>query len=211
MIRLDTVVLAATAIVVVSWLSFVVIMVLRPTPAAPTSIADTRVLHRNRRDRRSLIGIALQGVAYAIVWAPPQWGLARILERIQNSMWGPLTAVWLALIAAFMVAGVALARAAIGALGKQWTLVAQTAEGHRLVTTGPYARVRHPIYTAMLLLLLGTGLAMSSLQRLLLSVIIFAIGTAQRVKLEEELLDRRHGGEFQAYRTRVPAVVPRMP
>jgi protein-S-isoprenylcysteine O-methyltransferase Ste14 len=82
--------------------------------------------------------------------------------------------------------------------------------GHNLVTSGPYARVRHPIYTAMLLLLIGTGLAMSSLPRLVVALIVFAIGTTQRVRIEEQLLENSHGEEFRAYRERVPAVVPRL-
>src|SRR5258705_3099981 len=138
MIRIDTVVLTATAVVVMSWLSFIVIMITRPNPPRASGV-DAPAGSKLRRDRRSMVGIALQGLAYAIVWSPPPWGLARILERAQSSMWGPFTAIWLAIVAALMVAGVALARVAIHALGKQWTLVAQTREGHDLVTAGPYA------------------------------------------------------------------------
>ncbi len=50
---------------------------------------------------------------------------------------------------------------AVRTLGKQWSLVARLTDEHELVTSGPYGIVRHPIYTAMLGLLLATGVALS--------------------------------------------------
>ncbi|HEU4993816.1 MAG TPA: isoprenylcysteine carboxylmethyltransferase family protein [Gemmatimonadaceae bacterium] len=197
----------ATTIVVLSWVAFTIVMGRRPRPPASPPAAGAPLA---KRDRRSVIGIALQFVALAIVWSPPRYGIARVIERAQGASHGLLLAVWLGVIAAFMVAGVALARAAILTLGKQWTLVATVASDHALVTSGPYARVRHPIYSALLLLLLGTGLAMSGWLQIVLGVVSFSIGTAQRVRLEERLLAETHGAEFQAYRTTVPAVLPRL-
>lgn len=196
-------VILATAIVVLAWMAFVVVMLTRRKPPAPAD--DQSPL----RDRRSMIGIGLQGLAYALVWSPPRYGIARTLDVVQGWPYFLLSAAWLGVIAALMVAGVALARSAINTLGKQWTLVATVASNHALVTSGPYARVRHPIYTAMLLLLIGTGLAMTGWLRLAIAIVVFAIGTAQRVRLEEQLLAESHASEFQAYRASVPAVVPR--
>lgn len=201
----------ATAIVVIAWFSFAIVMLRRPkppesvvSPSAPATLTRTR-------DRRSMIGIALQGVAYAVVWSLPRFGFARMIVETQHGTWGPLSAIWLAIIAALMVSGVALARSAIYTLGKQWTVVATVGQGHSLVTSGPYARVRHPIYTAMLFLLIGTGLAMSGALQLSVALVVFSLGTAVRVRIEERLLEATHGAEFQAYRRRVPAVIPRRP
>jgi protein-S-isoprenylcysteine O-methyltransferase Ste14 len=202
MIRLNTVLLTAIAIVVASWLGFVVVMLRRPKApgAAPTE---------RKRDSRSMLGIGLQGLAYAIVWTPPRFGFARAVGAM-NSEWTPLVIAWLLIIAMLMISGVAIARSAIYTLGAQWTLVAQAAKGHSLITAGPYARVRHPIYSAMLLLLIGTGLAMSGPRPFAIALVFFAAGTAQRVRLEENLLETSHGAEFRAYRHRVPAVVPHL-
>ena len=44
-----------------------------------------------------------------------------------------------------------------GALGRQWRIDAGLSADHQLITSGPYRFVRHPIYTSMLSILLGTG------------------------------------------------------
>jgi protein-S-isoprenylcysteine O-methyltransferase Ste14 len=196
----------ATAVVVATWLYFAWVMLRRPKPPGG-AVPATK--DESKRDRRSIIGIVLQGLAYAIVWSPPRYGIARLIVQSQRVEWGMLSAVWLGVIATLMVSGVAVARSAIETLGKQWTLVATVGAGHSLITSGPYERVRHPIYTAMLLLLLGTGLAMSGWLQLLIAVLTFSIGTALRVKLEERLLAETHGRQFEAYRRSVPAILPR--
>src|SRR5207247_2783909 len=202
MIALDRVAIAGLCIVLAAWFGFIVVMVRRSKPPAdPATEAQ--------RDRRSLVGIALQAAAYAVAWWRPTFAFEKLLLASQSRPWNPLSAVWLAIIAALMVAGVLLARTAIYTLGKQWTLVAQVGERHTLVTHGPYAKVRNPIYTAMLLLLIGTGLALNTPMRLVVALLLFTAGTAVRVHYEERLLRARHGAEFDAYRRRVPAVLPR--
>ena len=53
--------------------------------------------------------------------------------------------------------------AAVRRLGAQWSFVARVTESHELITSGPYAIVRHPIYAAMLGLLIATGLTFGTL------------------------------------------------
>jgi len=98
--------------------------------------------------------------------------------------------------------------AAIRALGKQWSLAARLVEGHKLVKEGPYNVVRNPIYTGMFGMLLATGLAVSHWIGLLIAVVVFAIGTAIRIRSEEKLLREAFGREFEEYSQRVPAVIP---
>ncbi|HVO80807.1 MAG TPA: isoprenylcysteine carboxylmethyltransferase family protein [Terriglobales bacterium] len=84
--------------------------------------------------------------------------------------------------------------------------------GHReqrLVTTGIRARVRHPVYLAHLCEMLGwsigTGLAVCY------GLTAFAIATgAIMIALEDAELEQRFGGDYVAYRERVPAVLPRI-
>jgi protein-S-isoprenylcysteine O-methyltransferase Ste14 len=71
-----------------------------------------------------------------------------------------------------------------------------------------YARVRHPIYTGMLGMLLATGLAASRPAALLAGLIVFWVGTLIRIRSEERLLRAAFGAEYDNYARRVPAVVP---
>ena len=97
---------------------------------------------------------------------------------------------------------------ALRTLGKEWSLTARLVEGHKLATTGPYAYVRHPIYTGMLGMLLSTGLAVSHWVAIIVALVIFFAGTIIRVRSEERLLREAFGEEFENYAQRVRAIVP---
>ncbi|MEO7273432.1 MAG: isoprenylcysteine carboxylmethyltransferase family protein, partial [Vicinamibacterales bacterium] len=62
-------------------------------------------------------------------------------------------------------------------LGVQWSLVARVTDRHELITTGPYAIVRHPIYTAMLGLLIATGLTFGTPLSTATGLGLYVIGT----------------------------------
>jgi protein-S-isoprenylcysteine O-methyltransferase Ste14 len=79
----------------------------------------------------------------------------------------------------------------------------------RLVTTGIRARVRHPVYLGhlceMLAWSVGTGLAICW------ALTAFAVMTgAVMIRMEDAELEKRFGEEYRQYRSRVPAVLPRM-
>ncbi len=112
--------------------------------------------------------------------------------------------------AVLSIVSVRLTIAAVRTLGKEWSFEARLVEGHRLVTAGPYSRVRHPIYTAMCGKLLATGLVLSHWIGLLAGVVLISIGTAIRVRSEEKLLRAQFGAEYEDYARRVPAIVPRL-
>ena len=156
------------------------------------------------RDVRSRPGLALQGLSYAVVWALPRRfspfvGFSAVLDAALH-----VAAVVLAALSVWLLA------AAVRTLGKEWSLTARLVEGHRLVTEGPYALVRHPIYTGMAGLLLATALTYSHWLGLLAGVVLFTVGTVVRVRSEERLLRAAFGAEFEAYARRVPAVVPEL-
>jgi protein-S-isoprenylcysteine O-methyltransferase Ste14 len=111
---------------------------------------------------------------------------------------------------AFTVASVWFCFAAARALGKQWALMARVIEGHELIRQGPYAVVRNPIYLAMLGMLIATGMAVSRWPALVCAAIVFAAGTAIRIRAEENLLRETFGATFDEYARRVPAFLPRL-
>jgi protein-S-isoprenylcysteine O-methyltransferase Ste14 len=74
--------------------------------------------------------------------------------------------------------------------------------------SGPYRIIRHPIYTSMLCMLLGTGFMVASWPSFLVSIVVFLVGTEIRVRIEDKLLASRFGDQFFAYRQRVAAYIP---
>ena len=147
-------------------------------------------------DRRARWGMPIIAVAYALVWQGNFWLRSPGSLRI-------VTALLL-----FTVASV-LSWTSTRALGRQWRLDAGLNSDHELVRSGPYRLVRHPIYTSMFCMLLGTGLLLVTPLRLLLpSLLLLAIGTEIRVRVEEELLAAQFGDEFRDYRRRIPAYIP---
>jgi protein-S-isoprenylcysteine O-methyltransferase Ste14 len=103
---------------------------------------------------------------------------------------------------------VAMAWAAVRHLGRQFRVSAGLYEDHALVTTGPYAIVRHPIYCALLGMLLFTLLLLAPWQRTLLPVLLYLAGTEIRVRTEDALLASRFGEVFSNYQARIPAYLP---
>ncbi len=182
--------------VVLCWLFFVSIFLLRKRPPQASEA---------KRDRLSLMGIALQMIGYFLVWFQPphQPFLPRVAAL--SGIFGILFSVMTIALAA---GSGWLIEEAIRTLGKQWALPARLVEGHKLITVGPYAYVRNPIYTGMLGMLIATGLAMEHWIATIAAVVIFAVGMVIRVRSEEKLLRAAFGAEFEEYAKKVPAVIP---
>jgi protein-S-isoprenylcysteine O-methyltransferase Ste14 len=79
--------------------------------------------------------------------------------------------------------------------------------GHELVTHGPYAIVRHPMYAGLLMLGMGLGVAYNSALTLGLAL-VFVVPLVLHALIEEQLFVRHFGGAWEAYRARVPMLVP---
>jgi protein-S-isoprenylcysteine O-methyltransferase Ste14 len=181
-------------IVMLCWFAFAGNFLLRKKPPSPPD---------QKREPGSLFGVALQGVSYAIVWGVHRTMLTPFVPYSEPLA---LAASLLAVVAA--VSSVWLVMAALKTLGKEWSLTARLVEGHQLATSGPYAYVRHPIYTGMLGMLVATGIAVSHWTALLGALVVFFVGTVIRVRREEKLLRGAFGEQFEAYARRVPALLP---
>jgi protein-S-isoprenylcysteine O-methyltransferase Ste14 len=181
-------------IVMICWFAFAGIFLLRKKPPSPPD---------QKREPGSLFGVALQGVSYGIVWGVHRTAFTSIISGSE-----PVAIAASVLAIAAAISSVWLIMMAVKTLGKEWSLTARLVEGHKLATSGPYAYVRHPIYTGMLGMLLATGLAISHWAALLAALVIFFIGTIIRVRSEEKLLREAFGEQFENYAQRVPAIVP---
>jgi protein-S-isoprenylcysteine O-methyltransferase Ste14 len=181
-------------VVMICWFVFAGVFLLRKKPPSPPD---------QKRDRASLVGVALQGMSYAIVWAIHRPAFSPIVN-------GNLPIATVAGVVAVVAAigSVCLIMSAVKTLGKEWSLTARLVEGHKLATSGPYAYVRHPIYAGMLGMLVATGLAVSHWIALLAALLIFFIGTIIRVRSEDRLLREAFGEQFENYAQRVPAILP---
>lgn len=120
-------------------------------------------------------------------------------------------ATWSVAVAATLTAiGLLFAVWARRFLGRNWSATVTIKEGHELVTGGPYALVRHPIYSGLLLAFAGSALAIGE-WRALLALALAALALWRKMRLEERWMRQRFGEAYEAYARRVPALVPFVP
>jgi protein-S-isoprenylcysteine O-methyltransferase Ste14 len=161
--------------------------------------------HTERRDAASWAGIALQGVGFAIVWGANRGGHAYFLPGM--TVGGMTLLAFATVTLAFGSAMLGLL--AVRELGKQWSLTARVLDTHELVQSGPFGYVRHPIYSALLGLLLATGLALSTAALTAIAAVVYVAGTLWRASREEALLRGHFGAAYDDYARRVPRLIPR--
>ncbi len=92
-------------------------------------------------------------------------------------------------------------------LGRNWSGMVTIKADHELVTTGPYAIVRHPIYTGLLLAFIGSAATRAD-RRAVLAVLIALAALWRKLRLEERWMRERFGADYEAYARRVPALMP---
>ena len=117
---------------------------------------------------------------------------------------------WISWLGAYLTfAGVMFAIWARRTIGKEWSAAVQIKEDHQLIRSGPYARIRHPIYTGILLALAGTALAIGE-YRALLGLAVIAVGFIQKAKKEESFLAAQFGAAFAEHCLRTGFFLPRL-
>jgi len=104
-------------------------------------------------------------------------------------------------------AGVAIAFWARWHLGTNWSGVVTLKEGHELIRTGPYRTIRHPIYTGILLALLGTAVALGEV-RGLLALAIAWLSFYIKARREESFLTQEFGPGFAEHRRHTGMFLP---
>lgn len=94
-------------------------------------------------------------------------------------------------------------------LGPNWSGIIGTRSEHKLIRTGPYAFVRHPMYAGLLLAMIGTAMSIGEVRALLgVSLAVFAY--TRKIRIEEGWLLSRFGSAYEGYRRDVGALVPRL-
>jgi len=108
--------------------------------------------------------------------------------------------------AAFTAIGIGFAIWARVYLGRNWSPRPAVKEHHELVTTGPYAYVRHPIYTGIMLAMLGSALIGTIFGIVML--IVISINFALRIGKEEKLMLELFPSQYPEYQKRTKRLVP---
>jgi protein-S-isoprenylcysteine O-methyltransferase Ste14 len=107
-----------------------------------------------------------------------------------------------------VVAGLAFATWARDVLGRNWSAGAVIQVHHELVTAGPYAYVRHPLYTGLIVALAGTALVSGEYGALLGWVLLTSV-FRMKARREERLLEGEFGSGYAAYCRRTGRLLPR--
>lgn len=160
-----------------------------------------------------------------VVWSRPRWlqraTAARVILALVEV--GTLVAWWFLrgwqflpehdLAVALAGAVLALTGGLLSAwsrarLGRLFSPHLGVQKDHELVTSGPYALVRHPMYLGIIDFIIGSALYWNDVALLIVGLLFILYFTAQ-LRIEERLFERHFGAEWAAYRERTPALFPR--
>ncbi len=185
---------AAGAVLLFRWSGF-----LKP----PRSVKVIGKVNRATEVAWSLAVMAAQFWSLAVIILP-QWSYAfpavgdvpDLVQWLGLAMWG---------------AGGAVILWATRAMGEAMRPQVLVLEGQRLVRTGPFARVRHPVYTGIILVALGAGSIFLSIPALVVALLIILMAS-YRARTEEELLSspEAFGDEYARYMALTGRFLPRL-
>jgi protein-S-isoprenylcysteine O-methyltransferase Ste14 len=94
------------------------------------------------------------------------------------------------------------------ALGRNWSGVLEIAEQHRLIESGPYKRVRHPMYTAIFGVAISNALLSANWLIAVAGIVSVTLMYLARVTDEERMLIEQFGDEYRAYMQRTGRLLP---
>jgi protein-S-isoprenylcysteine O-methyltransferase Ste14 len=127
---------------------------------------------------------------------------AEIFPWLNSRLWSDN---WMGVVVEY--AGVAFALWARARLGRMWSGTITLKEGHHLVTSGPFALTRHPIYTGAIVGALGVALA-TGFVKAFVAFVLLVVGFSLKLSKEDALLASQFGDEHRAYRKRVARLIP---
>ena len=128
---------------------------------------------------------------------------AGVHDRLPGPRWLPAVAG-----IAVMWAGFVLRAWAVRTLGRFFRVEVTVDADQTVIDTGPYARVRHPSYTGLLVFYLGLGISLDSYLSVLAAVLLPLAAVVNRIAHEERALRRDLGAAYEAYSTRTRRLVP---
>jgi len=166
-----------------------------------SALAAKRTVQRQSPGSRIVQAIPITA-AFFLLFGRRMWPLWLHLRFFPASH---ITMVWLGL--ALTAAGLAFAVWARLWIGNNWSGTVTIKEQHELIQGGPYALVRHPIYTGLLLAFLGTAVAYGEI-RGLAGFLLAVLGFSLKLRTEESFMIQQFGDAYLDYKRRVKALVP---
>jgi protein-S-isoprenylcysteine O-methyltransferase Ste14 len=160
----------------------------------------------DRTIKRPAVGREVLYRVLTIAGAVLLFGFNPDAQRADTALW-PVPSIIGWLLAGLVMCGFLFMWWARIHLGQLWSSSVTRKEHHHVVDTGPYAIVRHPIYTGLLLAIISTLLARGTVRTLAGSTII-AVGIYIKARVEEEFLAQQLGESYAAYTRRVPMLLP---
>ncbi len=148
-----------------------------------------------------LAQIALVACAFFLLFGQPR-GFGPLAARFL-----PLSATGAYLGFALTLAGIVIAIWARFFLGSNWSGTPTIKHGHELIRSGPYSLVRHPIYSGLLLAVLGTAIFMGEIRGLIALALAIA-GFKWKSKTEESFMQEQFGVQYLEYKRHVKALIP---
>ena len=170
-------------------------------------LISARGVKRDVQDRSrwngTVIRITLIIIVLLLLRAPILGHLFRYIETYKSVSSNPdMKSIGVALCAI----GLAFAIWARVYLGKNWGMPMLLKVEHELVTTGPYSFVRHPIYSGLLLAMLGS--AFVSVMIWLLPFAIFCAYFVYSARIEEKLMTTQFPNQYLKYKKRTKMLIP---
>lgn len=155
-----------------------------------------------REGASSRLGHGVLVVAGALMLGKPYFLGPALEQRFHAD-----TFAWYLVGLALLIVGLGFAVLARAWLGRNWSGTVTLKQGHELIRSGPYALVRHPIYSGLLLALIGTAVVVGR-WRALIAFVLFLAGLLVKMRKEEQFMREQFGEQYARYRAEVPALVP---
>jgi protein-S-isoprenylcysteine O-methyltransferase Ste14 len=172
------------------WVAFIVYWGATAKNSARTEESESNASRR--------LHVYVLNLSIVLLFAPIPFLTARFL---------PVAPGWTPLGLVVQASALSLAVFARRHLGKNWSGEVRIAVDHQLVRSGPYRWIRHPIYTAMLGMSLGTTMVSGSFHALLGFVLMFA-AYVRKIQLEEKTLAEHFGDAYDRYCRESWALIP---
>jgi protein-S-isoprenylcysteine O-methyltransferase Ste14 len=165
--------------------------------------------HRSRsvpvaRSRKGPLETFLLTLAWLSFFAPLVWACSPAMAFADYPL---RPARYLAGVAS-MAVGLWLFHRSHVDLGTNWSITLEVREGHTLVTEGVYRRVRHPMYSALILFSAGQALAVPNWIAGPSYLVVFGLLFALRIGPEERMMREEFGAEYEAYAARTKRIIP---